>query len=134
MNDFLRCLILQLAAEALMPPRNPDEAAALKTIRKIIRTGTMGDTMSRDKERDPKRRRMTKPEARRSKGGQNMKLNEWVVEVRDVDDKIIFYQPFQDFDEAQSLYLKMKEKNDVVESRTVRTVSLVKGERHILND
>jgi len=38
MNDFTRRLILQLAAEALMPPRNPDEAAALKTIRSILRT------------------------------------------------------------------------------------------------
>lgn len=54
-----------------------------------------------------------------------MKLNEWIVEVKDVNNNVIFTQLYEDFSEAQSMYLEMKEKTD--------TVLMRKSERQVLN-
>jgi hypothetical protein len=71
---------------------------------------------------------MTKPEIRRwraIKRSLKMKLNEWIVEVKDVNNNVIFTQLYEDFSEAQSMYLEMKEKTD--------TVLMRKSERQVLN-
>jgi hypothetical protein len=54
-----------------------------------------------------------------------MKLNEWIVEVKDANNNVVFTQLYEDFDEAQSMYLEMKEKTG--------SAALKKSERQVLN-